>query len=89
MQCKSTIGTICCVLQGNSWYYSHGQPRETARTRPKGGSEFYAKPLDISKANNVTLEHKLFFSALIGLKAANYQDSTAVILVEKTRVRLL
>lgn len=29
--------------------------------RPQGGSEFYAKPLDISKANNVTLEYKVFF----------------------------
>jgi hypothetical protein len=30
-------------------------------SRPQGGSEFYAKPLDISKANNVTLEYKVFF----------------------------
>ena len=29
--------------------------------RPQGGSEFYAKPLDISKANSVTLEYKVFF----------------------------
>ena len=29
--------------------------------RPQGGSEFYAKPLDISKANNVTLGYKVFF----------------------------
>ena len=29
--------------------------------RPQGGSEFYAKPLDISKAKNVTLEYKVFF----------------------------
>jgi polysaccharide lyase-like protein len=29
--------------------------------RPQGGSEFYAKPLDISKANNVTLEYQVFF----------------------------
>jgi hypothetical protein len=29
--------------------------------RPQGGSEFYAKPLDISNANNVTLEYKVFF----------------------------
>lgn len=28
---------------------------------PKGGSEFYATPLDISKASNVTLEYKVFF----------------------------
>lgn len=29
--------------------------------RPQGGSEFYAKPLDISEANSVTLEYKVFF----------------------------
>lgn len=29
--------------------------------RPQGGSEFYAKPLDISEANDVTLEYKVFF----------------------------
>lgn len=28
---------------------------------PKGGSEFYAAPLDIRNANNVTLEYKVFF----------------------------
>ena len=28
---------------------------------PKGGSEFYAAPLDISNANSVTLEYKVFF----------------------------
>lgn len=28
---------------------------------PKGGSEFYATPLDISKASNVTLKYKVFF----------------------------
>jgi hypothetical protein len=28
---------------------------------PQGGSEFYAAPLDISKASNVTLEYKVFF----------------------------
>jgi hypothetical protein len=28
---------------------------------PQGGSEFYAAPLDVSKANNVTFEYKIFF----------------------------
>jgi hypothetical protein len=28
---------------------------------PQGGSEFYATPLDISKASNVTLEYRVFF----------------------------
>ncbi|KAI9462545.1 hypothetical protein F5148DRAFT_982769 [Russula earlei] len=28
---------------------------------PKGGSEFYAAPLDVRKARNVTLEYKVFF----------------------------
>ncbi len=28
---------------------------------PQGGSEFYAKPLDIGRANNVTLEYRVFF----------------------------
>jgi hypothetical protein len=29
--------------------------------RPQGGSEFYAAPLDISKASNVTFEYEVFF----------------------------
>jgi len=28
---------------------------------PQGGSEFYAAPLDVSKASNVTFEYKVFF----------------------------
>jgi hypothetical protein len=28
---------------------------------PQGGSEFYAAPLDVSKAKNVTFEYKIFF----------------------------
>jgi hypothetical protein len=28
---------------------------------PQGGSQFYASPLDISRARSVTLEYKVFF----------------------------
>ncbi|KAH9992477.1 hypothetical protein BJV77DRAFT_1060463 [Russula vinacea] len=41
---------------------------------PKGGSEFYATPLDISKASNVTLEYKVFFPGDFDwVKGGNYQ----------------
>lgn len=30
-------------------------------SEPQGGADFYATPLDISKANNVTLEYSVFF----------------------------
>lgn len=32
-------------------------------SQPQGGADFYATPLDISKANNVTLEYSVFFPA--------------------------
>ena len=32
-------------------------------SEPQGGADFYASPIDISKANNVTLEYSVFFPA--------------------------
>lgn len=43
--------------------YLKGSYGATKQAAPKGGAEFYARPVDVGRARNVTLEYQVYFPA--------------------------